>query len=184
MHPTDALQPQLRPIMTASTSPEEHRRAAKQTLSFVVVTISDSRTIENDKSGQLIVDSMQEVGHHLVSRSIVRDEPRDIRTSVEAAVGMDVDVILLTGGTGLAPRDQTPEAVLPMLDVEIPGFGELFRWLSFEEIGPAAMLSRAFGGRIGQTLIFCLPGSTAAVRLAMHKLLQPELPHLVFHARG
>ena len=93
-------------------------------------------------------------------------------------------MLLLTGGTGISPRDRTPEAVQPLLDLELPGFGEIFRMLSFQEIGPAAMLSRAFAGRIGQVLVFCLPGSTNAVRLAAEKLLVPELPHLVHHSRG
>ncbi|MEM7473454.1 MAG: MogA/MoaB family molybdenum cofactor biosynthesis protein [Planctomycetota bacterium] len=168
-----------------STSTQEHRDAAPSALNFAVITVSDTRTLETDKSGQLIVHSMQEGGYQLTERVIVRDEPEQIRGAVEQ-FGTDetLDVILLTGGTGISPRDQTPEAVVPLLDMEIPGFGEMFRWLSYEEIGPATMLSRAVAGRMGRILVFCLPGSSNAVRLAMEKLLVPELPHLVHHSRG
>lgn len=175
--------------MQDSPSVNEHRKSAPKCLRFSVVTISDSRTLENDKSGQFIVDAMQAAGHRLVNREIVPDEPTRI-----AAVAVMLtrgptppeiaDVLIMTGGTGVSPRDQTPEAILPLLEMQLPGFGELFRQLSYEEIGPASMLSRAFAGRIAQTLVFCLPGSTNAVRLAVEKLLVPELPHLVHHARG
>jgi molybdenum cofactor biosynthesis protein B len=121
----------------------------------------------------------------LLDRRIIRDELTEIRSAVvELCALSDLDVLLLTGGTGVSPRDQTPEAVMPLLEMTLPGFGELFRMLSYAEIGPAAMLSRALAGRIGQVLVFCLPGSTNAVRLAAEKLLLPELPHLVHHARG
>lgn len=169
-----------------STSADQHRQSAPQTLSFAVITISDSRTIDTDRSGKIIVDQMVNAAHQLVDRRIVKDEPTQIRDSItELCCGdIDVDVIVATGGTGISPRDQTPEAVQPLLEVHLPGFGELFRYLSYEDIGPASMLSRAFAGRIGSTLVFCLPGSTAAVTLAMEKLLVPELPHLVHHSRG
>ena len=169
----------------ASSPSDQHRAAARSALRFAVITVSDSRTLETDGSGTALIDAMQGAGHQLLARRIVPDEPLDICSNLgELCGGPDVDVILLTGGTGIAPRDRTPEAVRPLLDVELPGFGELFRMLSFEEIGPAAMLSRALAGRIGRTLVFCLPGSTAAVRLAADKLLVPELPHLVHHSRG
>lgn len=166
-----------------SSSPSEHRSQAPEKLTFAVLTVSDTRTIESDKSGRLIVDCMTEAGHTLASRAIVHDEPAEITAQAQQALRSEVDVLLLTGGTGISHRDQTPEAIEPLIEIPIPGFGELFRVLSYEEIGPAAMLSRAFGGRSGSTLVFCLPGSTGAVRLAMEKLLIPELPHLVFHAR-
>ncbi len=149
------------------------------------MTISDTRSVDTDLSGQYIVDSMAEAGHELLDRCIVRDEPPEISELVtRLCVNTALDVLLLTGGTGISPRDRTPEAVRPLLNVELPGFGELFRMLSYHEIGPATMLSRAFAGRRGATLIFCLPGSTAAVRLALEKILLPELPHLVHHSRG
>ncbi len=169
--------------MNPSHSSTEHRSKAPKKLSFAVITVSDTRTIESDKSGRLIVECMTEAGHGLASRAIVRDEPVEIAEEAKQVLSSKVDVLLLTGGTGISHRDQTPEAIEPLIEVHIPGFGELFRTLSYEDIGPAAMLSRAFGGRSGSTLVFCLPGSTGAVRLAMEKLLIPELPHLVFHAR-
>lgn len=168
-----------------SEAAEEHRRAAPTRLSFSVLTISDSRTLASDRSGQLLVSEMQRAGHQLLERGLVADEPAIIAAEVcRLADAGQVDVLLLTGGTGIAPRDTTPEAVRPLLEVELPGFGELFRWLSYQEIGAATILSRALAGRRGQALIFCLPGSTAAVRLALEKILLPELPHLVHHARG
>ncbi len=168
-----------------SQSTAQHRQAAPTRLLFSVVTISDSRTVATDLSGQLIIDCMLQAGHELLERCIVPDEPPKIAAHVERlSVQSGLDVLLLTGGTGISPRDLTPEAVRPLLDVELPGFGELFRMLSYSEIGAATMLSRAFAGRRGAVLIFCMPGSTAAVRLAMEKILIPELPHLVHHSRG
>ncbi len=123
--------------------------------------------------------------HQVTSRSIVKDDIEQIRGAIyQLSSDENLDAVLLTGGTGLSPRDRTPEAVAPLLDAEIPGFGELFRMLSYQEIGAASMLSRAMAGRMGKLLIFCLPGSTNAVRLAAEKLLVPELPHLVHHSRN
>ncbi|RMF42337.1 MAG: molybdenum cofactor biosynthesis protein MoaB [Planctomycetota bacterium] len=170
--------------MPTSSSTDQHRQAAPNRLAFAVLTMSDTRTLAEDRSGTLIVESMQAAGHSLVAHEIVRDEPSDICAEVgRLCAHRPLDAIITTGGTGIAPRDQTPEAIRPLLDVEIPGFGEMFRMLSWDEIGPATMLSRAFAGRIGSVLIFCLPGSTGAVRLAMEKLIVPELPHLVHHSR-
>jgi molybdopterin adenylyltransferase len=171
--------------MSSPASVDEHRKAAPKSLRFSTVTISDTRNFATDKSGQLIVDAMQVAGHTLVERRVVPDEPNEIASITLSLTSTGLaDVVIMTGGTGISPRDQTPEAILPLLEMHLPGFGELFRMLSYEEIGPAAMLSRAFAGRIGQTLVFCLPGSTNAVRLAVEKLLIPELPHLVHHSRG
>jgi molybdenum cofactor biosynthesis protein B len=168
-----------------SHSAEAHRRAAPNQLRYCVLTISDTRSLETDSSGQLIVEQMTAAGHLQVERRIVPDEPDQIRAAVQEMVQVeDLDVILATGGTGISPRDQTPEAIEPLFDIFIPGFGEMFRVLSFQEIGAATMLSRATAGRVGKTLVFALPGSTNAVRLAMEKLLVPELPHLVHHSRG
>ncbi len=167
------------------SSADSHRQAAPSVLRFAVTTISDTRQLEDDRSGQILVDALQAAGHVLTQRRIVPDEIDAIRAAVrQACAAGDSDVLLMTGGTGIAPRDRTPEAVQPLLETELPGFGEIFRMLSFEEVGPAAMLSRAFAGRIGSVLIFCLPGSTNAVRLAADRLLVPELPHLVHHSRG
>ncbi|MBX3421269.1 MAG: MogA/MoaB family molybdenum cofactor biosynthesis protein [Pirellulaceae bacterium] len=168
-----------------SSSTQQHRDCAPERLGLAVITVSDTRTIETDRSGQLLVDSLSAAGHTIAVRQIVKDEPDQIVAAIQALrQNTLVDAVLLTGGTGLSPRDRTPEAVEPLLEAHIPGFGELFRWLSYQEIGAAAMLSRAFAGRMGNQIIFCLPGSTAAVRLALEKLLVPELPHLVFHARN
>ncbi len=171
--------------MTNSPSVDEHRRAAKGNVQVAVITISDTRTLDTDSSGQLLVDSLQQGGYEIVERLIVRDEVDQIRKQVlRLCSSMSTDVVITTGGTGIAPRDKTPEAIEGLLEIALPGFGELFRMLSYQEIGAASMLSRAFAGRIGQTLVFCLPGSTAAIRLAVEKLLVGELKHLVHHSRG
>ncbi|GIW97793.1 MAG: molybdenum cofactor biosynthesis protein B [Pirellulaceae bacterium] len=167
-----------------SASTQQHRRAAPQRLGVCVLTISDSRTEADDKSGALIAQLLQGAGHCVIDKRIVKDD----RDAIAAAVGQlttmaGVDAIISTGGTGIAPRDCTPEAIRPLLDVEIPGFGEVFRMLSWHEVGAATMLSRAFAGRVGRVLLFCLPGSSNAVRLAMEQLIIPELPHLVYHSR-
>jgi molybdenum cofactor biosynthesis protein B len=167
-----------------STSAEEHRQSAPPAVRCAVVTVSDTRTAETDKSGLLIVESLQGGGHSIVEHTIVPDEPVPLRETVLGlAADENVDAILLTGGTGIAARDQTPETIAALLTKDLPGFGELFRMLSYQEIGAAAMLSRAFGGMIGDTIILAMPGSTAAVRLAMEKLVLPELPHLVKHTK-
>jgi molybdenum cofactor biosynthesis protein B len=182
-HPAHANMTQP-PDTCPSPSTTEHRELAPEKLRYAVVTISDTRTLETDKSGLLLHQTMGAAGHELASRTIVKDEVDQIRQRViELGNDPNLDAILLTGGTGLSPRDRTPEAVEPLLDADIPGFGELFRMLSYQEIGAASMLSRAMAGRRGRMLIFCLPGSTNAVRLAVEKLLVPELPHLVHHAR-
>jgi molybdenum cofactor biosynthesis protein B len=161
----------------------EHRRTADRVLRLGVLTVSDTRTLETDVSGQLLVDRFAAAGHTIVERQIVRDEVEEIREVVRRAQATELDALLITGGTGLAPRDCTPEAIEPLLEVKLPGFGELFRMLSYAEIGAAAMLSRAVAGRVGRVLVFCLPGSTAAVRLAVDKLLLSDLAHLVHHSR-
>jgi molybdenum cofactor biosynthesis protein B len=167
-----------------SLSAEEHRQSAPPAVRCAVVTVSDTRTVENDKSGQLVVAGLREGGHVVVEHIIVPDDPGALRTAVENyAQALDVEAVLLTGGTGIAVRDQTPETIAALLTKELPGYGELFRMLSYEEIGAAAMLSRAQGGLVGDTLVLTMPGSTAAVRLAMDKLILPELGHLVNHAR-
>ncbi len=169
----------------ASESAAEHRKQFSGKIGCAVITVSDTRTLENDTSGQTLVDLLQAAGHRVVERVIVADEPVELRALVVRLVeATEVEAILLTGGTGLAARDQTPETLLPMFSKELPGYGELLRMLSYEEIGPAAMLSRACGGLIDQTLVLTMPGSTAAVRLAMEKLILPELGHMVVLGRG
>jgi molybdopterin adenylyltransferase len=145
-----------------------------------VVTVSDTRTDANDTSGRAICELLTEAGHEVSGRVIVRDEPDVVAGVIRAQIAdADVDVIITTGGTGLTSRDSTYEAVAALLDKRLDGFGELFRMLSYEDIGPAAMLSRAVAGSVNRTFVAALPGSEGAVRLAMSKLLLPELPHIV-----
>jgi len=167
-----------------SESTQQHRQEAAKTVRCAVITVSDTRTAANDTSGQLIVTGLEGAKHSVVEHIVVPDEPTPLREAVLKFVSSDaVDAVLLTGGTGIAARDQTPETIAALLTKELPGYGELFRMLSYQEIGAAAMLSRAQGGMIGATLVLTMPGSTAAVRLAMEKLILSELGHLVKHAR-
>lgn len=163
------------------TSVHEHRAQSPTSVSCAVITVSDTRNEATDTSGQLIRDGLEGAGHSVLSSCIVPDEPSAIRRAIEEAAATDgVKAILLTGGTGITPRDRTHEVVSEMLDKRMDGFGELFRVFSYEEIGAAAMLSRAVGGVAKGALVFAMPGSRAAVRLAMEKLILPELGHLVF----
>lgn len=167
-----------------SQSVQEHRRSSPQRASCAVVTISDTRTPETDTGGQLIVELLEAAGHGVAERLIVRDEPIRLRYELTRLVSQPtVDAVLMTGGTGLSSRDQTYETVSQMLTKPIAGYGELFRWLSYQEIGAAAMLSRATGGLVGRTPVFTMPGSPAAVRLAMEKLIVPELGHFLRESR-
>jgi molybdenum cofactor biosynthesis protein B len=161
----------------------EHRADAPGSLNLVVLTVSDSRTIATDTSGALIVELAEGAGHRVVDRAIVPDEPDRMRPWLERhAASSEVHAILVTGGTGVSTRDRTYETVSGLLTRPLPGFGELFRMLSFAEIGPACMLSRAVGGLIGRVAILVMPGSRAAVQLAMTRIILPELPHLVREA--
>ena len=166
-----------------TTVPDEHRHEAPPTVGCAVVTISDTRTIETDRGGRAAAELLAGAGHRLVAREIVPDDPERIRPLIaDLCARDDVDAVLTTGGTGLGSRDQTFETLDAMLERRLPGFGELFRMLSYEDIGPAAMLSRATAGRIGRTVVLSMPGSPAAVRLALEKLILPELGHLVREA--
>ncbi len=163
-----------------SESTEEHRRQSPASVRCAVITVSDTRTVENDQSGQAMVDLIETAGHTVVERAIVPDEPTLLRNGVQGFVRSEkIDAVLLTGGTGVAARDQTPETLSELFTRDLPGYGELLRMLSYQEIGPAAMLSRAVGGLIDKKVVLTMPGSTAAVRLAMEKLILPELAHLV-----
>ena len=165
-------------------APEQHRSYAPEHVRCCVLTVSDSRTAEDDRSGDLIQKLLEGGGHAVVERSIVPDEPDQVRPRVLAAIAQpEIDAVLITGGTGIAPRDSTVEAVQPLLDRQLDGFGELFRALSFEEIGAAAMLSRALAGTAARTAVFLMPGSTGAVRLAVERLILPELAHLIGQLR-
>lgn len=165
-------------------SVNEHRAAAPSSLGLGVMTVSDTRTFETDSSGALTVSLAEAAGHRILERVIVPDEPDRMRPLLEAwARQATIDAILLTGGTGISPRDQTFETVSALLTRPLPGYGELFRTLSYAEIGPACLLSRAIGGLIGETPILVMPGSRAAVELAMTRIIVPELPHIVREAR-
>ena len=169
----------------SSESAQEHRRQGPQSVRCAVLTVSDTRSLDDDQSGQTIVDLLQLAGHEIADRAIVPDEPALVTDQVRSfSQNMDVDAILVTGGTGIAARDQTPDAVAQLLTKQLPGYGELLRMLSYQEIGAAAMLSRAMGGLVEQTVVLTMPGSTAAVRLAMEKIILPELSHLVSLAKG
>jgi molybdenum cofactor biosynthesis protein B len=163
------------------TPTEQHKREAPSRVSCLIVTVSDTRTAETDKSGLLIRQLLEEHGHPIVGHHIVPDEYERISSLLgEAAENPDVEAVLLNGGTGIAARDVTVEAVRDALHKELPGFGELFRCLSFaEDIGSAAILSRAVAGTVGRTAVFAMPGSTGAVRLAMTRLILPELGHVM-----
>jgi molybdenum cofactor biosynthesis protein B len=161
-----------------------HRHAAPERVSACVISVSDTRTLETDTGGARVADLLAGAGHAVVTREIVRDEAVAIAAALEAALARDgVDAVILTGGTGVAPRDVTPEAVTPLLERVVPGFGELFRMLSYQEIGSAALLSRAVAGLARGRVVFALPGSRGAVQLAMEKLVLPELGHLLGEAR-
>ena len=161
----------------------EHRKAAPATVDCYVVTISDTRTEETDAGGQAIIDLLTEAGHVIRGRKIVRDEPALVQATVtEQLSSSSVDAIITTGGTGISSRDQSYEAITAFIEKRVDGFGELFRSLSYAEIGSAAMLSRAFAGTAQKNIIISLPGSEHAVRLAMTKLVLPELGHLVREA--
>lgn len=155
-----------------------HRKDAPAGVRCFVLTISDTRTPETDTSGDAIVLALKTAGHEVVGRQIVRDDPARVRDAVKSQAG-NAQVIVTTGGTGITARDSTYEAIASLLEKKLDGFGELFRMLSYEEIGSAAMLSRACAGTIGRSAVFSLPGSEAAVTLAMNKLIVPEMGHVV-----
>ena len=145
-------------------------------LSLCVLTVSDTRTAENDSSGDYLCAALNEGGHHLYARALLRDDRYALRAIVSAWIAeAGVHGIIITGGTGFTGRDSTPEAIVPLLDKQMPGFGEMFRALSFEEIGTSTVQSRAFAGLANNKFIFCLPGSTSACRTAWEKLLRAQL---------
>jgi len=145
-------------------------------LNISVVTVSDTRTEETDKSGLVLIDRLEEAGHHLQSKSIVKDDIYQLRAEVSAhIVSPDTHAILLTGGTGFTQRDNTFKAIKPLLDVDIEGFGELFRQLSFSEIGSSTIQSRAFAGMANDTIVFCLPGSPGACATGWDKIIAEQL---------
>jgi molybdopterin adenylyltransferase len=161
---------------------ETHRADAPASVRCFVLTISDTRTESTDTSGDLIVSALTAAGHVVTGHRILRDDPQPVAEAVGAATA-SADVVITTGGTGITSRDSTYEAITRLLDKRLDGFGELFRMLSYHDIGPAAMLSRACAGTIRRTAVFSLPGSTKAVALAMEKLILPEMGHVVRELR-
>lgn len=155
-----------------------HESNAPAVLRFTLITVSDTRTISTDKSGACMAKLVVSHGHTIIAKHIIPDEPDVIREMIHAQSGF-ADVICLSGGTGISHRDQTFEAIRPLLDKSLPGFGELFRLLSWEQVGSKAMLSRAIAGTCADLIIFAVPGSPKAVELAMEKLILPEARHLV-----
>ncbi|TWI00869.1 molybdenum cofactor biosynthesis protein B [Luteimonas cucumeris] len=145
-------------------------------LNLCVLTVSDSRTPETDTSGDYLASALQDAGHRLADRALLPDDRYRLRAVVSQWIAdPDIDGVLVTGGTGFTGRDSTPEALLPLLDKEMPGFGELFRAISFEEIGTSSLQSRAFAGLANATFVFCLPGSTSACRTAWEKIIRTQL---------
>ena len=155
-----------------------HRKDAPASVRCYVLTISDTRTAATDSSGDAIAGALAGAGHVVAGRDLVKDDAEAVQSAVRRNAP-EVDVVVTTGGTGISSRDGTYEALAALFDKSLDGFGELFRMLSYEQIGSAAMMSRACAGTIGRTAVFALPGSEAAVRLAIEKLLLPEIGHVV-----
>jgi molybdenum cofactor biosynthesis protein B len=163
-----------------AVTPREHKATAPTSVACYVLTVSDTKTPETDTSGTLIRELLSAAGHRVTGSAIVRDEPAEVSRLVRAACAeAQVQAVILTGGTGITSRDSTFEAIEALLDKRLPGFGELFRMLSFAEVGAAAMLSRAQMGIHARRIVVSLPGSPDACRLALEKLIIPELGHLL-----
>jgi molybdenum cofactor biosynthesis protein B len=170
-------------VSDSATAPSARHRAtapAAAEIRVALLTVSDSRTAATNAGGRLLRRLADDAGWTVADEALLPDEPEALRARIVGwANGGETDAALITGGTGLAPRDRTPEAIVPLFDRHLPGFGELFRLLSFQEVGAAAMLSRADAGVVGRMAAFLLPGSPAAIELAMRKLILPELGHLI-----
>lgn len=167
-------------LRAPSKTPQEHRARAPASVRFAILTVSDSRSPETDRGGDTARDRLERAGHRVLRRVLVTDDAERIRVAVgEALEDAEVEALLLTGGTGVAPRDVTVEAVADLLEKRLEGFGEIFRSLSFLEIGPSAFLSRALAGTARGRAVFVLPGSPAAVSLAIDRIVAPEVGHLV-----
>ena len=158
----------------------KHKHQAPRSVKCAVITVSDTRTAESDTSGKAIMEILRSSGHEPVYKGVIPDEPEQIWKKLEEVIGIDeILAIVIDGGTGVGMRDVTIEAIKPKLEKILPGFGELFRMLSYEEIGSAAIMSRAVAGVIQGKIVFCIPGSEKACKLAVNKLIAPELGHLI-----
>ena len=174
-----------------SETAKKHREAAPKKLGFAILVCSSSRYRElqagrkvDDPSGDLIVQLIQERGYKVVFKTVIPDSSAVIRAQLRRAVSSrDVDAIIVCGGTGVSPSDVTIETLEPLLEKRLPGFGEIFRWLSYQEVGSAAVLTRSLAGIIEGKVVYCVPGSPQAVRLALEKLILPETAHIIKHAR-
>ncbi len=163
----------------------DHHHEVLTDLGIAVLTISSSRSLAEDSSGDALVSLIEDAGHDVVARELVTDDTDEITEAVEGFVSTtEVDAIITSGGTGLSPTDVTVDALTPQFDREIPGFGELFRSLSYDDIGPRAVLSRATGGVIDGVPVFCLPGSEAGATFGTEELILPTVGHIVSHTQG
>lgn len=162
-------------------STEEHKKQAPKTVRCKIITVSDTRNADTDKSGKLMMELLEKDGHEIIDYIIVKDDAESIKKeTLKGCCSQEIDIILINGGTGIAKRDVTIETVQSLLEKEMVGFGEIFRMLSYtEDIGSSAILSRAIAGVIKNKAVFSTPGSTGAVKLAMTKLILPELGHVV-----
>ncbi len=162
---------------------QEHKQKAPQSVSCAVLTISDSRTEEDDESGGLIKQRLSDNGHRVTVYAILKDEPDAIEKKIYELLGQpELQVIIINGGTGISHRDITIETITPLLEKKLDGFGELFRFLSYQEIGTAGMMSRAIAGVIKEKVIICIPGSLGATKLAVEKIILPEIGHMIREA--
>jgi len=174
-----------------SATARGHKEKAPKSLGFAIIVCSTSRYRDleagkrvSDKSGDLIVEALEKHGHKVTSRVTVPDDRSFIKRSVEEALkSKSVDVVITCGGTGISPSDVTIETVKPLLEKRLEGFGEIFRWLGYGEIGSAAVMTRAVAGVVNGKVVFCVPGSPQAVRLCLEKLILPEAAHIILHAR-
>lgn len=167
--------------MSSPTSDAHHRLAAERgPVPIGLVTVSDSRTPETDTNGHYLRGAVEAAGHRVATYHLIRDEPEEVAAALDSAVQAGARVVVFNGGTGISPRDTTYDALSRRLEKPIPGFGELFRMLSWEQVGSAAMLSRAVAGTYRGRVVFSIPGSPAAVRLAWERLIAPEVPHLAW----
>ncbi|MBU1107939.1 MAG: MogA/MoaB family molybdenum cofactor biosynthesis protein [Candidatus Riflebacteria bacterium] len=162
----------------------EHEKLATASLDVGVMTFSDTRDENSDKSGAILKDMLENAGHKVIVYRIVREDPELMRQALQEWLMMpDLDAVITSGGTGLTARDGTVEVARSLFTKEMEGFGELFRWISFQQIGTAAMLSRACAGVVGDKMLICIPGSSKAVKLAAARLIVPQLPHMLWEIR-
>ena len=171
----------------STPSSDRHHRLAEEgrgPVPIAVVTVSDSRTEETDTNGRWLRDAIAAAGHEASGYRVIRDEPAEVATALEEMAAGPARIVLFNGGTGIAPRDTTYDVLARMIEKPLPGFGELFRMLSWEQVGAAAMLSRATAGVYRGRVVFSMPGSPAAVRLAWEKLIAPEVGHLAWLVEG